>query len=62
MAFVICRPREWFCREWLVREQPVIWGRRDMAILYPTRGHAEHMIRRLRIDAKPIDAALNISR
>jgi hypothetical protein len=33
-----------------------------MAILYPTRGHAEHMIRRLRIDAKPIDAALHISR
>ena len=42
---------------WLSREQPTIWGKRDHAIRYRSKGEAARAIARLRLGAASIEPA-----
>jgi hypothetical protein len=55
VSYVICRAKTWFNTVCLVRESPTVWGPRTDAIVYPTKGHAEHIRRRLREETRTVD-------
>lgn len=42
---------------WLTRETPVVWGERDRAIRYMSKGEATRAIARLRLGAATIEPA-----
>src|SRR5579859_3739613 len=48
MAYVIYRKRPLFRREWLVQENPELWGERNFALIYCKEGDAKHVGRRLK--------------
>ena len=54
MGYAVCRHKLRF-RDWLVSEFPVLWGAQTDAVVYPTKGDAERIRKRIGGAATVVD-------